>query len=303
MKGQICKNNNLLTRILSAVVCLITLVMPAFAQTGQFDITSSFRIWLLNNEARAISSLKSDAILIDRVITPFALMPFNQTPVAMSEEQLWELHYKFYVLLDEVQAIYTTARSYGSGRFGIVFKQHRPEIWGVLPLEVAFPGLGSLTAAAYRQAFHTDLLKALQLDADRDFDLSQRLRKAVRLLSDDETRLFNNYLETFSALYPNDNSARIIAVFCESGPKKQFAAGIKDFLKPVFTTSAAADMTSETTMTAEDPLAELEKLGEPRTTSSGNTGTGENVNGSAATAPKTLEPPPPGSEDLFKIWD
>lgn len=261
-----------------------------------------------------MSSLKSDELLIDRVNSPFAFMPFHSSPAAMAEEKLWTLHYKFYVLLDELQEIYTFAKTYGNGRFGILFKRHRPEIWAVLPLQAAFPGLISITAVDYRKAFHTTLLQTLRMDPLRDADLSHRLQKAIKKLTDEETRLFNDYLETFSALYPSDPTARVIAAFIETGSKNQFGTGLKDFLQPVFTAPTFAEINiSAAPVEPDDPLAELEKLTGNAESSAG----GQNESAISAdadegddsaseertTTPTALEPPPPGTEDLFKIWD
>jgi len=304
-------------------ICIFSIIMatmllqvwPVSAQSARpFDMTSRFKLWLLNNEARAMSSLKADGILADRVNSPFAFMPFNSVPATTAEEKLWAIHYKFYVLLDEIQEIYTFAKTYGSGRFGILFKQHRPEIWAVIPLQTAMPGLTSITAIEYRKAFHAALLKALNLDASRDKDLSARLLRAVKKLSDEEFRLFDDYLNTFSALFPSDPTARIIAAFIESGSKKQFAAALKDFLNPVFTAPVLTDINiSNAPLEPDDPLAELEKLaeGSESSTSTPSETVGDNdENGDEAgnddgqqKAPATLEPPPEGTEDLFKIWD
>ncbi|EKD83383.1 MAG: hypothetical protein ACD_39C00714G0001, partial [uncultured bacterium] len=87
------------------------------------------------------------------------------------------------------------------------------------------PGLVSVVAVEFRKSFHADLLKSLRLDASRDLDLSGRLQRSVKKLSDEEYRLFNDYLDTFSALFPSDPTARLISAFIESGSKKQFAAG------------------------------------------------------------------------------
>ncbi|EKD84039.1 MAG: hypothetical protein ACD_39C00285G0001, partial [uncultured bacterium] len=240
-------------------------ILPALSaqSTRPFDITSRFKFWLLNNEARAMSTLKSDELLIDRVITPFAFMPFGPNSSAKAEERIWKIHHKIYALVDEVQEIYSVAKHYGSGRFGILFKQHRPEIWAVMPLQATMPGLVSILAVEFRKAFHADLLKSLHLDARRDLDLSGRMQQAVKKLSDDEYRLFEDYLGTFSALFPSDPTARIIGTFIESGSKKQFAAGLKDFLQPVFTAPVFSEINiSAAPVEPEDPLAELEKLSE-----------------------------------------
>ncbi|MBU1106303.1 MAG: hypothetical protein KKB51_06520 [Candidatus Riflebacteria bacterium] len=298
--------------ILTALIVLLLLPMiEVSAQNARpFDITSRFKLWLLNNEARAMSSLRSDEVLIERVTSPFAFMPFGANSVPKAEEQIWAIHHKIYVLIDEIQEIYSVAKHYGSGRFGILFKQHRPEIWSIMPLQTAMPGLVSVIAVDYRKAFHEVLLKSLRLDAKRDLDLSGRLQRAAKKLSDEEYRLFDYYLSSFSALFPSDPTARIISAFLESGSKKQFAVGLKDFLQPTFTAPVFSDVTIGAAPTEpEDPLAALDKLAEmseepEKATSEPLEPTGEEGDQPVKpVAPTTLEPPPPGTDDLFKIWD
>lgn len=299
-------------KILTAIVILLLPAIEVSAQNMRpFDITSRFKLWLLNNEARAMSSLKSDEILLNRVESPFAFMLFGTSPSAKAGERIWAINHKIYVLVDEIQEIYSVAKHYGSGRFGILFKQHRPEIWSVMPLQTATPGLVSIVAVDYRKAFHQTLLSSLRLDAKRDLDLSVRLQRAVKRLSDEEYRLFDDYLSTFSALFPTDPTARIIKAFIEGGSKKQFAAGLKDFLQPVFSAPVFSDITiSAAPVEPEDPLAALDKLAElsgdmvepdlPETSET----TDENGDTPTQPAPPaTLEPPPAGTDDLFKIWD
>ncbi|HAE40441.1 MAG TPA: hypothetical protein DCG57_17685 [Candidatus Riflebacteria bacterium] len=300
-------------RTILLLTAFFAAIMPALSAQSvrPFDITSRFKLWLLNNEARAMSSLKSDEMLISRVSAPFAFMPFESAAVAQAEERIWAIHHKIYALVDELQEIYSFAKHYGNGRFSILFKQHRPEIWSVLPLQVALPGLISVIAVDYRKAFHADLLKSLQLDASRDLDLSGRLQRAVKKLSDEEYRLFNDYLGTFSALFPSDPTARIISAFIESGSKKQFAAGLKDFLQPVFTAPVFSDINiSAAPVEPDDPLAELEKLADmsagsttPKTAPEATVDADDSDIPAQPATLQELEPPPPGSEDLFKIWD
>lgn len=277
------------------------------AQTNLFDISSPLKLWLLNNEARVFSSLSSDELLINRVSLPFSFMPSEKLSGAKAEEKIWDTHRKIYALLDETQNIYATAKRFGSGRFAIIFKQSRPEIWSLLPLQMARPGLLNLLAVEYRKAFHATLLKGLKLDIDRDLDLSARLGKAVKKLSDDEYRLLDDYFATFAALFPGDGSIRMLKAFIENGPRNNFAPGMKDLLKPVFTAPVFAEVTILSATTV-DPLAELEKLAAfeggavteepatPEVDDSAETPTTEQPS-------TTLEPPPPGTDDLFNIWD
>lgn len=284
----------------------------ANAQTQQFDITSPFKLWLLNNEAKVFSSLSSDEMLINKVLAPFSFMPAEQPEIARAEERIWEIHRKIYALLDEAQNIYAIARRYGNGRFAIILKQARPEIWSLLPIHMVRPGVLNILAADYRKAFHNTLLKCLQLDAVRDIDLSNRLGMAVKKLSDEEYRLLTDYFATFAGLFPTDKSLKMIKTFIESGSKKKFATGLREFLKPTFTTQVFADVTiASATTEPEDPLAELEKLAQFEDSNTSETSApeavkdGADANGEASGAKPatTLEPPPPGTEDLFNIWD
>lgn len=290
------------------VFTLIFLLCASVSQ-GQskfFDISSPLKLWLLNNEARVFSSLSSDELLINRVSLPFSFMPSEKLSMTKAEEKIWDTHRKIYALLDETQSIYATAKRFGSGRFAIVFKQSRPEIWSLLPLQMVRPGLLNLLAVDYRKAFHATLLKGLKLEIDRDLDLSARLGKAVKKLSDDEYRLLDDYFATFAALFPGDSSIRMLKAFIENGPRNNFAPGMKDLLKPVFTAPVFAEVTILSATTV-DPLAELEKLAafeggamadEPTITEVDETG-----ETTTEQPPATLEPPPEGTDDLFKIWD
>lgn len=284
------------------------------AQTKDFDIISPFKLWLLNNEARVFSSLSSDEMLISKVSTPFAFMPAGQPVFARAEEKLWETHRKIYALLDDAQSIYSIARRFGSGRFSVILKQARPEIWALLPIHMVRPGILNILSVDYRKAFHNTLLKCLQLDSSRDLDLSRRLNSAIKKLSDEEYRLLNDYFATFAALFPGESSVRMIKAFLDSGSRKPFAIGIKELLKPTFSAPVFADVIVATaTAQPDDPLAELEKLaqfeeGGSIDTPAAETGNAEtsqepgNENPKPA-SPATLEPPPPGTEDLFNIWD
>jgi len=289
---------------------------PIHAQAQANNITSPFKLWLLNNEARALSSLSSDEMLISKTSLPFSFMPPSSPASARPEEKLWAIHRKFYVLLDEVQGIYTLARQFGNGKFSVVLKQARPEIWATLPLVQFCPELINRLSPDLRRSFHQTLLKALNLDPQRDADLTTRLNRAIKKLSDEEFRLLNDYFVSFAALFPSDGSIKVLRGFIETGSKKPFGTGIKELFRPVGsqpaetqgTTAAAAPAILE----SDDPLAELERLaqfdsGEISTLSepaSESENLEENSDGTPVkTQPTELEPPPPGTDDLFKIWD
>ncbi len=269
------------------------------------DITTPFKLWLLNNEARVFSSLAADEILTGKISTPFAFIPPGHSETGRSEESLWQTHRKIYVLLDEAQNVYSIARQFGNGRFAIIVKQARPEIWSIIPLLTANPFLVPVLSQGLRWAFHTTLLKSLHLDPERDLDLSTRIGKAVKKLSDEEMRLMYDYFASFSALYPSDASIRVLRGFIETASQKPFGTGLKELLKPSGNLPAKAAVAAAAAAPEEDPLAELEKLaqfdaGVTTTISSETsaTSTPEVVN-----QPATLEPPPPGVEDLFNIWE
>lgn len=292
-------------RIIFLALFLILGAELAYGQI-KYDITSPFKLWLLNNEARAMSSMNSDITLLNKLTSPFSILPGSEIKNARAEEKLWNTHRKIYSVLDEIQQIYSAARKYGNGRFSILFKQSRPEIWAVIPLQISRPGLVSLLAVEYRKAFHSTLLQTLELDTERDLDLPARLGRTVKKLSDEEARLLEDYFSSFSALFTTDSSVKLLRSFIESGAKKNFAPGMKDLLKPVFTAPVFAELTvSQAAASSEDPLAELEKLAAFEESSGTTTAENENTDtaGSNETSATTLEPPDPGTEDLFKIWD
>ncbi|NCB39877.1 MAG: hypothetical protein EOM80_14020 [Erysipelotrichia bacterium] len=277
------------------------------SQTHNFDITSPFKLWLLNNEARVFSSLSSDELLISRVSMPLSFMPLLQKPVANAEEKLWETHRKFYVLLDEAQRVYSVARRFGNGRFAIVLKQARPETWSILPFQIIKPALPFTFAGEYRKAFHNTLLKALKLDAEQDLDLSECLARSLKKLSDEEYRLLNDYLNTFVALFPAEKSATMLKAFISDGSKKKFATGIQDFLKPSFSQPVVANEKQKPApeKTFEDPLAELEKLSgdeKPEAVNNDETAAFQSNDTDEAT-PQISAPPTEPEDDIFKIWD
>ncbi|HNX76060.1 MAG TPA: hypothetical protein PLM07_06600 [Candidatus Rifleibacterium sp.] len=293
------------------LVLLVFLPASLMAQVNS-DITTPFKLWLLNNEARVFSSLAADENLISKVSAPFAFQPPPIGDATGAEESLWETHRKIYVLLDEAQRIYSLARRFGNGRFAIVVKQARPEIWSILPLLQARPVVIPSLATGYRWAFHTTLLKSLGLETERDMDLSARMAKAVKKLSDEEFRLLTDYFSTFAALFPSDASIRVLKGFIETASKKPFGTGLKELLKPSGVLPVQPAMVAAAPAAApaepEDPLAELEKLAQF------DAGLTASINPEAAasdpaaisnpqSAPTTLEPPPPGVEDLFTIWE
>lgn len=323
-------------------LCTALLLSFLLSATGvmalENDLTSRFKLWLLNNEARALSSLSSDKALSSRVQDPFSIIPEHPDFPLKAGEKIWEIHRKYYLFLEEIEHVYNVAARFGNGRFAIILKQSRPEIWGLLAFNQFKPGLFSTLSSIYRKAFYETLIGALKLDVSNDSDLSARLNRALKKLSDEEFRLFNSYLDTFSALYPSNPSGKMIKAFIQSGIRRKFASGIDQLLKPEFTlptsmTSPILANTDEKQPSAEldDPLAELEKLA-----AMGDSGSDENVtiadpdsklpqndidesntqgdentddSDEDSNAPKNqnpekpLEGPDPGAGDMFNIWD
>lgn len=285
-------------------ICLLLLLSAtvSMAQSHGSDITSPFRLWLLNNEARVFSSLATDEILTGKVVSPFSLLPPTRLQTGKAEEKLWETHRKIYVLLDETQNIYSVARKYGNGRFAVITKQARPETWSLMPLLAATPEIIRTVSPLFRKTFHNTLLKSMNLDPERDIDLSARLNKALKKLSDEEFRLMNDYFGTFAALFPSDPSIRVLKSFIETGSRKPFGTGLKELLRPSVEPSAPTKVATAQAAEPDDPLAELEKLAQF------DAGLTDSINPEPDSKadekqPATLEPPPPGTEDLFNIWD
>ena len=94
-----------------------------------FDITTPLKLWLLNNEAKAMQEISLDTTLLNRSSTLFSMLPTKNTVPARAEEKLWQIHRKIYTFIDEVQNIYDLAKHFGSGKFSVSIKQARPEIW------------------------------------------------------------------------------------------------------------------------------------------------------------------------------
>ncbi len=291
-----------------ALVIVLFILSPLILHAQRvFDITSPFKLWMLNNEARVFSSIGQDELFISRISLPFSFLPFRTISLAKSEEKLWETHRKFYSLLDETQEIYDIAKRFGNGRFNIVFKQSRPELWSLIPLLNYSPWLHRVIGIEFRRAFHSTLLKALLLDEKRDLNLPVRLQNAIKKLSDDEYRLFTDYIETFRALYPSDSTARMLSTFTTRATRTNYAPGIKDLLQPVFTAPAQwPASTPAEAADSSDPLAELERLADfsgDDTEAEITTEDSGSQNQPVAETQPSLEGPPPGTEDLFNIWD
>lgn len=293
------------------------------------SIISRFKLWLLNNEARMLSNLSFDHEIMARIETPFSIIPEMHDNRSNPVRKILETHRKFYIFLDEIDQIYSLGTRFGNGRLAIVIKQARPEVWSILPLEQSLPVLRRATATAYRKMFYDTLVKTLNLDENRDKDLSARLNQARRQLSDEEFRLFSGYLETFSALYTSDRSGKMIKAFIEFAARKRFAEGIVRLLEPDIVSVSMVQVQAPVQGDAEleDPLAELEKLAaltdaenksnpvppelEQEMAEENETESIENSSNDLAPVeepaeqqdPQTTEEPEVPAGDLFNIWD
>jgi hypothetical protein len=311
-------------KILVALALFICLYSSSAHCALENNLTGRFKFWLLNNEARAFSSLSFDREIIARVETAFSIIAKHPDQSIKAAETIWEKNRSFYVLLDEIEHVYSVARRYGNGRFAIILQQARPEIYSTVPFHQLIPGVFTNLQSVYRKAFFSALIKALSLDPDQDVNLSARLNKALRKLSDQDLRLFNSYLDNFSALFPGDNSARMIKAFIQTGSREEFGQGVSKFLRPEFIELESLPLSDgKNAEKIADPLAELEKLvsmsdssseldirvSQPAQDNAPATAEDypepENVAPPKETIPenKPLEEPEPGVEEMFNIWD
>lgn len=243
----------MMKRLFTIVIFTICL-QPLSAQ--QFSLTSRFKFWLLNNEARMLSVISFDRQITSKIEKPFALLPRYHDNINISVERILGLNRKFYAFLDEIDHAYQLALRFGNGRLAVLLKKARPAAWSLLPFTQTCPWLGKHLQETYRKAFYATFIKSLGLNQEQDKNVSARLQKATNKLSTEEARLLNSYLNNFSALFPGDQSPKMIWAFVESAGKQNFARGIAWLLEP--DTAFAAIQNSEAELG--DPLAELEKL-------------------------------------------
>jgi hypothetical protein len=269
------------------------------------SLTSRFKFWLLNNEARAFSSLSFDHEIISQFSNAFSFIPHNPDSPFAAAEKLWQVHRKLYIFLDEIEHSFNAAARFGNGRLSIVIKKARPEIWSQLAFNQVFPGMYSVNTEPYRKSFYNDLISILDLNKEKDQNLSTRLKRATEKLSDQEFRLFNSYLNSFAALFPGDKTPQLIRVFLEEAKKENFATGVALLLKPELLISfdnsltAAKDVNEQTVAELKNPLAELEKLAEGSSLLAEN----DDQQGQSEQQENSLDAPEPGVENLFNIWD
>ncbi len=231
----------------------------SFAQvTVSYDITSPFKLWLLNQEAKAMMEIGCDDVILSKCLSPFSMLPTINCAPGKAEEKLWQIHRKFYVFLDEVQNIYDLAKHFGSGSFSVMLKQARPEIWGYSALKLHCFSLPKSVINETRKGYLDALFIVIGLETSRDRDLSARLKVVIKTLKDEEYRLFNDYVATFKALFPNDRSIVNLEGFLREGVAKKFATGLNSIIKSA--DDLRPEAAASSILSNDDPLAELESL-------------------------------------------
>ena len=277
--------------ILFTFICSIS-----YSQTStNYDITTPFKLWLLNNEAKAMSELGQDNMLLNDSSTPFVILPGISFVPKKAEEDLWSIHRNIYTFLNEVQKIYELAKHFGNGKLAVTLKQARPEIWGYSALPFTGFSLPKSVMNSTRTAFFNSLFITIGLDIKRDKDLSLRLKTAIRQLKDEEYRLTKDYISIFKALYPSERSVVHLEQFLEQGVQKQFATGLTEIIKsaqqmvPELKTTSKTVIKAESTEEEDDLLSELESLSDTKAEEEAKPIT-------------NMEAPDPGSANIYDIW-
>ena len=277
--------------ILFTFICSIN-----YAQTSaNYDITTPFKLWLLKNEAKAMSELGQDNILLNDNSTPFAILPGISFVPKRAEEDLWSIHRNIYTFLNEVQKIYELAKRFGNGKLAVTLKQARPEIWGYSALYIPCFSLPKIVINSTRSAFFSSLFIAIGLDLKRDKDLSGRLKAAIRQLKDEEYRLTKEYISTFKALYPSERSVVHLEKFLEQGVQKQFATGLTEIINsakqmvPELKTNSKTVINTDSADEEDDLLSELESLSDTKAEEESK-------------PVEKMEAPDPDSANIYDIW-
>lgn len=261
---------------------MATFATVSFAQEiSNTDITTQFKLWMLNNESRAMSELNCDADIIQKTSQPFPFLVSKEIEVLKAENKLWETHRKIYSFLDELQAIYKLAKYYGNGKFAVLVKKTRPEIWGYSGFGFTCFNIPDSVYSETRKAYIEILFTSLGIDKEKDTDLSQRIKAAIRALGDENYRLTKAYFNDFKALYPTNQTIKKLENFIELGSKKSFAPGLKELVK----SSAVVEANNND----EDSLSELDNLAESSTEATVN-------------SLKTMEAPDADAATMFDLW-
>ena len=250
-----------------------------------YDITTPFKVWLMNNEAKAMSELGLDEMILSKSSVPFSILPKTNVEPKKSEEDLWIVHRNIYSFLNEVQRIYNLAKQFGNGKFTVNVRKARPEIWGYSSF--AFNGFSLPNTIYYetRKAYLSTLFSAIGLDVKKDIDLSERLREKIRAMKDEEFRLMKEYISFYKALYPTEKTVVVLERFITQGAQKPFATGLNEMVKQL--TNLSKDKSSSSD--SGDPLAELESL------------TDSKVEEEAKPVTQ-MEAADPGAAEMYDIW-
>ena len=245
------------------------------------DITTSFKKWLLTNEAKAMSELGLAEEINSKFSTPFVIMPQKEIIPQKAEEKLWDTHRKIYRFLNEVQNIYNLAKHFGNGKFAVTIKKARPEVWGYSSFYFIGFTLPRTVISESRKVFLNNLFSTIGVDSKRDANLSDRLKKTIRNIKDNEFRMLREYIATYKALYPKDNSVLKLEQFLTEGTQKQFAGSLTEILK------SANNNSSESV--SEDSLSELDSLTDSKA--------------EEETKPiSQMEAPDPYEVEVYDIW-
>jgi hypothetical protein len=264
----------------------------AVTASGQsmFDITTPFKLWLLNNEARALSSLSFDGQIIKQLSTPFSIMPSTVGAEAEAVEGLWELHRKYYIFLDEIQSIYTKLKRFESGKLAVLVKRARPELWCLAGFENFEVLINTGLHLNVRDIWHSALMDSLGL-TEQDKDLNRQLLRSINKISSGELRLLEQYFAAFSALYPTNDKIKILSAFVTQGSRSQPGLGVyvKDILQLKDVIQAEFDAHGESGI---DSLLELEKI----------MSDGEGSGSAQAADNQWFDEEPVQGDDAFDIW-
>ena len=266
-------------------ICFITSICCA-QENNSFDITTPFKLWLLNNEAKAMSEIGCDTLALKKNSSPLSILPKDSFFPKRAEEELWRLHRKIYSFLNEVQNIYDLAKLYGNNKFSVLVKKARPEIWSYSPFTIIGCVIPKTVLLETRKDFLNSLLNTIGIDVNRDKDLSYRLKNEIFNFKDEEYRLIKEYISMFKALYPTDKSIIKLENFLTQGPQKKFGIGVTEIIKSARVIDAS---NKDEDGNDSELLNELEVLTET-STSEENKPT------------MKMEAPDPEAVDIYDIW-
>lgn len=212
--------------IISAVFCLLALFSSGATPTFAQELTGSFQLWMLNNEARVMTILAADRTILDRMAAPLGMLPALSLPAQHPEEKLWKTNLTLYNVLPELNEIFDLARRFGSGRFAKLLESVRPGKW------ITAPCMGIPTIHARRiatvvdKAFQDTFLAANGINKGKDLDLAGRFGSALNKISDTDKRIMDAFLGHFTALYPGNVPTRRLSSLFQNGIKKELTKGL-----------------------------------------------------------------------------